>query len=263
MNRLNKLQSFFRNHPFVFAFFVLVASRIAGGITIQAVQMVRPGLTVENDLGWLLMTVYASVAVSLVYWTDIAKEIGLKKPHSYKEWLFALPLLILPLYILSEKGISSWGLSQNLVLLIAAIGVSVNEEVIFRGILLNAFLKRWGKWVAVFVPSILFAFTHTTNVIAGGDTMYAIYQTLWTFAGGVILAGIRIRTGSLYPVILFHFVLDFVEYFATGNYGVHSEPYATTLLIPIVIMSIVLMVYTIILLFKSNDLKQKDSNYSL
>lgn len=251
VKKVKLIQSFFKNHPFIFAFFVLVVSRIAGMLTIQIIQAIRPDLTVQDHLGWLLMTVYACTVVSLVYWTDTAKEIGLIMPKSYKEWLLVLPVLLIPLFILSQNGIHSWGIAQNLVLLIAAIGVAVNEEILFRGILIRGFM-RWGKWVTVLVPSIIFALAHSTNMFVGGDTTYAIYQTLWTFAGAIMLTAFRIVTNSLYPLIVFHFILDFVEYFSTGNYGVHAEPFSISILLPIAIMSVVLMIYSIILLSKSN-----------
>ncbi|MDZ5473280.1 CPBP family intramembrane glutamic endopeptidase [Bacillus sp. 31A1R] len=264
MKKIKQVQSFFKNHPFIFAFFVLVVSRIAGMVTIQIIQAIRPDLTVQDHLGWLLMTVYACTVVSLVYWTDTAKEIGLRMPKSYKEWLLFLPVLIIPLFILSQNGISSWGIAQNLVLLIAAIGVAVNEEVLFRGVLIRGFMK-WGKWVTVLVPSIIFALAHSTNTFVGGDTTYALYQTLWTFAGAIMLTAFRIVTNSLYPLIVFHFILDFVEYFSTGNYGVHAEPFSTSLLIPIAIMSFGLMIYSLILLYKNSarDRSVKDERVYL
>ncbi|QOR66610.1 CPBP family intramembrane metalloprotease [Cytobacillus suaedae] len=251
MNMLKKVQSFLKNHPFIFALFALLISRIAGMLTIKLVQLVNPDLTIQAELGWLLMAVYASVVVSLVYWTDTAAEIGLKRPHSIKEWMLFIPLLSLPILILAYNGIYSWGFAQNLILLIAAIGVSINEEVLFRGILLRGFMK-WGPWVAIFVPSGLFALAHSTNIFVGSDPTFALFQTFWTFTAGIMLSAIRLRTGSLYPVILFHILLDGVEYFSTGRYGVHPEGISTTFLLTFLVLNIILAIYAVILFYRGS-----------
>ncbi|MBM7659897.1 membrane protease YdiL (CAAX protease family) [Bacillus mesophilus] len=262
MKILKATQSFLKKHPFIFAFFALILSRIAGMASIELVQLFRPDLTIADDLGWLLMMVYAGVVVTLVYWTDLADEIGLRKPKHPKEWLTIIPLLLLPLFIIMEKGIYSWGFSINLVLIIAAIGVAINEEVLFRGILLRGFMK-WGPWVAIFVPSALFGLIHSTNIFVGGDPTFAIFQTIWTFAAGVILSAIRLRTNSLYPVIVFHIILDGVEYFSTGEYGVHSDPISLHSLTLFASITVVLAVYAIILFHKSNKNSSTTDNLSV
>jgi uncharacterized protein len=249
MKTLVNLQTFLRTHPFWFAFFALIASRIAGMGTIALVQVFQPDLSIQEELGWLLMVVYSSVVVSLVYWTSTTDEVGLRKTASLKEWLLLLPLLALPLLILIENGVQSWGLAQNLVLLIAAIGVAVNEEVLFRGILLQGFMK-WGPWIAIFVPSALFALAHSTNTFVGGDVTFAVYQTVWTFAAGVTLSAMRLRLNSLYPVIVFHIILDGIEYFSVGEYGVHSIAISSTWLQLFALVNVVLAIYSLILFYK-------------
>jgi len=258
MRMLTHLQSFFKNHPFLFAIFALVISRIAGIGTIKWVQLLRPELSIQNDLGWLLMVMYAGVVVSLVYWTNTADEVGLRKPASSKEWLVMVPTLSLPIYILLMNGVSSWGFAHNLVLSIAAIGVAVNEEVLFRGILLRGFMK-WGPWVAIFVPSALFALAHATNIFQGGDTTFAIYQTIWTFASGIMLSAMRLRNKSLYPVIVFHILLDGVEYFSTGEFGVHSQTFPNLWLQIFVALNVILAIYAVILFYQSSKIQNQEN----
>jgi uncharacterized protein len=251
MRPLVNMQTFFRNHPFLFAILALVASRIAGIGTIALVQLLQPDLSIQEELGWLLMTVYASVVVSLVFWTNTADEVGLRKPTSMKEWLFVIPLLTLPLLILIENGVQSWGFAQNVVLVIAAVGVAVNEEVLFRGILLRGFLK-WGPWVAIFVPSLLFALAHSTNAFVGGDVFFAVYQTIWTFAAGVTLSAMRLRNNSLYPVIALHIILDGIEYFSTGEYGIHSQAISPMWLQIFAFVNVLLACYSLFLFHRKN-----------
>ncbi|WP_308636923.1 CPBP family intramembrane glutamic endopeptidase [Paenibacillus silvisoli] len=255
---ITNMQRFFQNRPFLFAIFALIASRIAGLGTVALIQLVQPDLTIKEDLGWLLMLLYAGVVVSLVYWTNTSQEVGLKKPHAAKEWLLMMPMAVLPALIVIENGIQSWGFAQNLVLVIAAIGVAINEEVLFRGILLRGFMK-WGPWAAILVPSGLFALAHSTNAFVGGDAAFAVYQTIWTFAAGVTLSAMRLRMNSLYPVIVFHILLDGIEYFSTGEYGVHTGVASTLWLQLFASVNVVLALYSLILFNKREKRRLQDA----
>jgi len=251
MKMLENTKRFLKNHPFLFAFFALVASRVAGLGTVAIIQLLRPELSIQENLGWLLMAIYAAVVVSLVYWTDTAAQVGLQKPASSKEWLLITPFLALPLLIFIEKGFQSWGLANNLVLTIAAVGVAINEEVLFRGILIRGCLK-WGSWVAIFVPSAFFAFAHATNIFVGGDVTFAIYQTIWTFAAGIAFSAMRLRNKSLYPIIVLHILVDGFEYFSTGEYGVHAQAIPLPLLQLFAALNVLLAVYALLLFCRSH-----------
>jgi len=264
MKTFMKIQFFFKNHPFLFALFALIASRGAGLGTIAIIQLLRPELSIQENLGWLLMAIYAAVVVSLVYWTDTADEVGLRRAASLKEWLLLVPFLALPLLILLEDGVQSWGFSTNLVLFIAAVGVAVNEEVLFRGILLRGFI-RWESWIAILVPSSLFALAHATNAFAGGNTVFALYQTIWTFAAGIAFSAIRLRNQSLYPIILLHILVDGVEYFSSGEYGIHSQVISLALLQLFTALNVALAIYSLALLYRNNKRalhNAKNINYS-
>lgn len=254
MSNMNAIPQFLKRHPFLFALFALLASRFIGLGIIKAIQAVHPELTIQNDLGWLVMVLYAALTVTLVFWTDTAEETGLRKPASLKEWLIWIPFLALPVLIVSLNGVSSWGFQQNMLLLIAAIGVAVNEEVLFRGILLRPLL-RWGEWGAILIPALLFGLAHATNIFAGGDVTYGVLQTIWTFASGIAFSAMRLRNRSLYPAIVLHFVLDGVEYFSTGEFGVHSDPFPLYWLVIFALLNVALAIYALFMWFKSKDAK--------
>lgn len=84
----------------------------------------------------------------------------------------------------------------------------VFEELLFRGAMFSALLRRWGIWVAVVVPSILWAFLHIG---------YEQWFVASIAASGVVLAIIRWKSGSLYVPLCLH---------ATGNLLVTLDPFA-------------------------------------
>ncbi len=244
------MKKFFQNHPFVFAFFILIVSRIIGLGVVAIVNLFYPELNPIKDLGWLIQICFATTAVALVFWSGDAKGIGFTKPVSKKEWLLWVPPLMIPLYIAISFGYNVNEFSTALILLISALCVAVNEEVIFRGAFVKGFL-RFGSNVTIFVPAILFGLIHIGNVFGGGDMTFAIFQIMWAIAGGIALTALRLRNGSLYPVITFHFILDTVEYFATGENGVHQEGFATSQLVTFLSLNILFAIYAVFVFKKS------------
>lgn len=105
--------------------------------------------------------------------------------------------------------------SSILLLAVNALLVGVEEELLFRGILLAALLPRIGLLRAVVVSSLLFAGVHLLNTGLQGA------PDLRQFIGAGLIslpfAVLRLRTGSLLPPILLHAAFDyaaFVSHFA-------------------------------------------------
>jgi len=86
--------------------------------------------------------------------------------------------------------------------------VGITEEGFFRGILLQSSL-RIGIWPSVLISSALFALAHISNVFSGITLNYIIAQILLGFSMGVVLAALRLRSGSIWPGILLHAAHDF------------------------------------------------------
>lgn len=78
---------------------------------------------------------------------------------------------------------------------------AVCEELLFRGVLLPAFLTRQRPAAAVFVSAALFASLHVLPTSDGGVSLYQVPQALLV---GVVLGVLRLRSGSLLPGILAH-----------------------------------------------------------
>ncbi len=71
----------------------------------------------------------------------------------------------------------------------------VLEEILFRGAMFSALLRRWGTWVAAIVPSILWALLHV-----GYEPWFVASIAI----SGVVLAIIRWKSGSLYVPLFLH-----------------------------------------------------------
>jgi membrane protease YdiL (CAAX protease family) len=84
-----------------------------------------------------------------------------------------------------------------LVLVVVCVGPLV-EELLFRGVLLSALMKRWHVGWAVAGSSLLFALIHLPGL------QYQWYALPNLILLALLLAGLRLRSGSIWPAVLAH-----------------------------------------------------------
>ena len=92
-------------------------------------------------------------------------------------------------------------------ILIGFFMVALPFEVIFRGLLLSTFaqfIARWAAWISTFLFVIYFPIFGLLNETKwnGAFQMPSFWFSMLIF--GIILSHIRIRSASLWPVILIH-----------------------------------------------------------
>ena len=88
---------------------------------------------------------------------------------------------------------------------------AILEELIFRGIVFQALLDRFGVGKAIFISSIVFAIGHFLNPNLSTIGFVNI------IIGGVLLSVMFIRTRSLWLVISFHFTWNWLQAFIMGS----------------------------------------------
>lgn len=94
-------------------------------------------------------------------------------------------------------GNTPFGLRLPLVLVVVGVGPLV-EELLFRGVLLSALMRRMHAGWAVAGSSLLFALVHLPGL---AYQWYALPNLLLL---ALLLAGLRLRSGSIWPAVLAH-----------------------------------------------------------
>lgn len=77
------------------------------------------------------------------------------------------------------------------------------EEVFFRGIILVLFMRVFSKRIAVFFATFLFAVVHLSHL-----NLNMIVDVVSIFFIGLLFTYLVLKTGSLLPAIVFHYVHD-------------------------------------------------------
>jgi membrane protease YdiL (CAAX protease family) len=90
---------------------------------------------------------------------------------------------------------------QHPVLTVAVLGTLAGscEELLFRGPLQTALVRRLPAWLALGIGGFLFAAAH-------GDAQGLLFRTLL----GVLLGWLVLRTGSIFPAMGMHAVVDWI-----------------------------------------------------
>lgn len=195
----------------------------------------NPGVeaVVSSGIGmsWALAALFS---LALVLASDRRRAAGLYAPQPLKTFWLVWPPLLYALLMLLLAWAGGWPMPRVLLMVACnAALVAISEELMFRGILLQGMLERYALWPAVLMCSALFGVVHTTNGLATGDVSGALWQAVAAALQGVGYAAIRLRTRSVWPMVLVHGLWDFALVTATlphpGEDGASILPYAALL----------------------------------
>jgi membrane protease YdiL (CAAX protease family) len=100
------------------------------------------------------------------------------------------------------------------------------EEVFFRGIILVLFMRVFAKRKAVFFATFLFAMVHLNPMALGPEMVVDVFSI---FLIGLLATYLILKTGSLLPAIVFHYLHDIFLLLVQNTPGA-DETFASALL---------------------------------
>ena len=176
------------------------AQILGGGEEISLDELVRQGV------GWQFVAAIAILlaAIAIFRWRDI----GFVRPHSLFRVMW-FPCIYLLLF---GAGIVYLGLPPlvtTLLVFLNTMMVGFSEEVMFRGVLFRASIERMSVWPAILLNMMLFGGVHAFNGFITGEFGAAIQQSFAAGMSGLVFIAIMLRTGSIWPAIIYHGLWDF------------------------------------------------------
>ena len=100
-----------------------------------------------------------------------------------------------------------------------ALLISINEELWFRGLLVDALDSARRPWLTIIGASVLFGLPHV------GDTSAHLLNAIAvTLAVGVPFTVVRLRCGSLGPLIVWHALIDTWAFLHTASVTPEGSP---------------------------------------
>ncbi len=193
-----------RARPLV-AIALLVVWLLVTALTGRGPEPGQPlGAVVTNGILWQV-----AFAAAFLIGTTAAlrwRGLGLGAPRQGTLRLLWLPALYLLLIAAAAATVGLPPPTALAFLLANMLLVGLSEELMFRGVLFSGLRDRLTPWPAVAITSILFGGIHVLNVGATGHLQGAILQSIAAGMLGLMLMGLRLRMGSIWPAVLVHAV---------------------------------------------------------
>jgi membrane protease YdiL (CAAX protease family) len=103
---------------------------------------------------------------------------------------------------------------------------SIFEEVSWRGVALVMFMKKYSAKYTILITAFGFGFFHLVNLLGGTPPDFVLKQVIFGSALGFFYGYLVLRTDSLFPAMLFHFLVNmFIGSFT--HYFQHYAPEKT------------------------------------
>ena len=83
---------------------------------------------------------------------------------------------------------------------------SAFEEIGFRGVILTLFVASYSKSRSILISAGAFAIVHLLNLASGREPIWVFGQLGWAFCMGTFYGYLFVRTGSLIPPMLVHYL---------------------------------------------------------
>lgn len=240
---MNK-QKFPEKYPYLFVIILeivfIIVSIIVGAITIR---LKLPEYFMYGGIMAILAIITAFILWKLNWW----KKIGFKSLE--KKYI---PLIIIPIIPLIGNLFGSYKslqISFYIYYFFLNVMVGFVEEGIYRGLMLRALLEK-GVWKAVIISTFLFSLSHLMNALAGWNWGHVLLQLCYSFAFGFGWSAFALRTGTIWPLMLIHFLNNFFGFIKTENVikSLQSSQPDLTGIIYIIILSIIFMVYGVLVI---------------
>ena len=235
------MKKFIAEHP---VWFVVLVSILSLGLGF-AVSLLEY-LGVPRD-GLMLVGVLKDIvlAVGLIWWLGWWREAGFTTT-AYNVLDLWVPLLLLFVPVMVFGTIINEPRLMIIILVLMFL-TAVGEEALSRGLFVQALLPL-GKWAVVLVPSILFGLGHITQFLFLGMPLAVnLLQITYNVCYGMLYAALRLRVGSLWPLIMLHTAGNTMAVVAGifGPNAIHDAPVAV-----LAVLGVIEIAYTIYLLRK-------------
>jgi membrane protease YdiL (CAAX protease family) len=129
---------------------------------------------------------------------------------------------------------------------------SIFEEVQFRGVILALFLRYYTRPKAILFSALGFGAIHSLNILTGRDPVWVAGQVMWAAILGLFYGYVTLKTNSLLPAMLVHYLSNLTIYpmtaYLQNNASIPVQVlFGVTLtfgIVPVILMSLWVRFFT-------------------
>ena len=201
-----------------------------------------------------MATVLAIVA--LLWRLGWLRAAGVARVGTWQVWLVTLGATVYGIAVclwaffgsLRLDGVASLG---ALIMPLAGLMAGIVEELMFRGMILYAFVRVWGDsrrglFQSALLSAVLFGALHAINAVFGKALPLALLQVLNAMLSAVLYAALVLKGGSVWPIVFWHAALNTVVNVQMAATPGFAETIPANLLI--LLLELPLLAYGLLLL---------------
>lgn len=163
-------------------------------------------------------------------------------------FILACPLLLYIIASLFDSNFAIPTIDTLLIGILLGLGPGVSEEILFRGILISHLMKFFrnskGIYGILIFSALLFGLIHVTNAFVGAPLDSSIFQAFYSFAMGMTMGAVYLRTGNIWVPIIIHSLVDIIgiSFFSDTSIIIHAGFVFDTVAILTIIVSILCII---------------------
>lgn len=205
-------------------FFTIISMIIYFSLVISANILSNMVIKIPNSINALVEIVFPLTIIIILKKKKLLSYYGINdlKLLNYKNLLFCIPMILIPLVNL-RFGIHinySWG--QLILISISMLGVGFSEEILFRSFLMKAVMNKSTK-AAILFPSILFGVIHLTNLFGGADIMATILQVIYAVSFSLMCSLFYYKTNNIIPCMICHSITNITNSFLPDDLSIQYQ----------------------------------------
>ncbi len=215
------MAEFAAQYPVIFSLVIVLIPAV--GMKLLYAGMARFELS-ELTKRLLLELAFCGYVAALLTGLGWWQAAGFVSPGAGKTlWAYA-PWLLLPTLGLLSGGVRKASPRQMLGYTAFVLMVGFAEEGLLRGLTLYAMLSD-GVILAAVLSSFFFGIAHLLNVLQGHEFRTVLVQVLYATFIGIGFAGPRLYTGTIWPAIVLHTLINWVDFAGRGFAMPNPKPF--------------------------------------
>lgn len=144
--------------------------------------------------------------------------------------------------------------------IIAMFSVGVAEELLFRAVIAQTLLEKFGAsygglWKACLLSGFLFSLAHMTNML-GSEPFGVLMQCVFTMALGTLLTAVYFRTGNIWIPVFLHGFMDVSSMIIGGLYGTQTVSEAVSGYDVSMLYSVLIYILPVFFLLRRSRIQQ-------
>jgi membrane protease YdiL (CAAX protease family) len=168
-----------------------------------------------TSVDYLVRSYVVPVGLAIVFALGVMAYLGswqavFTNGRPFRRWVIVIPILLFATtaVVTNYSGLGEKGIIFALLLLIATLMVGFGEELMFRGIGVDAFRRNgFSEFKVGLWTTLIFGIAHGTNIVTAGPQ--ALVQIVLTSATGFVFYLILRSTGALVVSMAAHGLWDF------------------------------------------------------